>query len=86
MHALADLLVAVNGPRYRSDHIADLAQRDFLFHVLRYREAFPNRVGRKFYCCPTCTSKLYECVSAGVFRYIDNAKWQAEIEKGGGGR
>ena len=69
------------GPRYRRDPIADLAQRELLFHVLRYREIFPNRVGRKFYCCPRCTSKLHECVSARVFRYIDNAKWQAEIEK-----
>ena len=70
------------GPRYRRDHIAHLAQRDLLFDVLRYREVFPNRVGKKFYCCPTCTSKLFECVSARAFRYIDNAKWQAEIKKG----
>lgn len=70
------------GPKYRSDRIADLAQRDLLFHVLRDREAFPNRTGTKFYCCPQCTSKLYECVSAKVFRYIDNAKWKAAIEGG----
>jgi hypothetical protein len=25
---------------------------------------------------------LKECVSAKVFRYIDNAKWKAEIEAG----
>jgi hypothetical protein len=25
---------------------------------------------------------LYECVSAGIFRYIDNAKWKAQIETG----
>lgn len=49
--------------------------------LLRYREVFPNRIGKEFYCCPKCTAKLYECVSAGAFRYIDNAKWKAEIEK-----
>jgi len=70
------------GPKYQKDRISDLAQRDLLFYVLRDREAFPNRTGKKFYCCPTCTSKLYECVSAKVFRYIDNAKWKAEIESG----
>ena len=70
------------GPKYQKDRISDLAQRELLFYVLRDREAFPNRTGKKFYCCPTCTSKLYECVSAKVFRYIDNAKWKAEIESG----
>lgn len=68
------------GPKYQKDRIADLAQRDLLFYVLRDREVFPNRTGKKFYCCPKCTSKLYECVSATVFRYIDNAKWKAQIE------
>jgi hypothetical protein len=68
------------GSKYSKDHISDCAQRDLLFYVLRDREAFPNRTGKKFYCCPTCTSKLHECVSAKVFRYIDNAKWKAEIE------
>ncbi len=68
------------GARYRTDRIADLAQRDLLFYVLRGREVFPDRTGSKFYCCPTCTSKLYECVSANVFRYIDNAKWKSQIE------
>jgi hypothetical protein len=68
------------GPKYQKDRIADLAQRDLLFYVLRDREVFPNRTGKKFYCCPKCTSKLYECVSAKVFRYIDNAKWKAQIE------
>ena len=57
-----------------------MAQRDLLFRVLRDREVFPRRTGNKFYCCPKCTSKLYECVSAKVFRYIDNAKWLAAIE------
>src|SRR5262245_38892775 len=71
------------GRKYRTDRIADLAQRDLLFFVLRDREVFPQRSGSKFYCCPKCTSKLYECVSAGVFRYIDNAKWKAAIELGG---
>ncbi|MGE3166760.1 MAG: hypothetical protein AB7O52_17795 [Planctomycetota bacterium] len=71
------------GSKYAKDHIADLAQRDLLFYVLRDREAFPNRVGKKFYCCPKCTAKLHECVSAKVFRYIDNAKWKAEIESEG---
>jgi hypothetical protein len=70
------------GPGYRADRIADSAQRDLLFYVLRDRETFPNRTGRKFYCCPKCTSKLYEAVSSRVFRYIDNAKWKAEIETG----
>lgn len=70
------------GPRYQKDRIADLAQRDLLFYVLRDREVFPSRTGKKFYCCPRCTSKLYECVSFGVFRYIDNAKWKAQIEGG----
>jgi hypothetical protein len=70
------------GPKYRGDRIADLAQRDLLFYVLRDRERFPSRTGNKFYCCPRCTSKLLECVSANVFRYIDNAKWQAAIEHG----
>jgi hypothetical protein len=70
------------GPKYRKDRIADLAQRDLLFYVLRAREVFPNRTGKKFYCCPKCTSKLYECVSFKIFRYIDNAKWKAQIENG----
>jgi hypothetical protein len=68
------------GPRYKKDRIADLAQRDLLFYVLRDREMFPDRTGKKLYCCPRCTSKLYECVSFKVFRYIDNAKWKAQIE------
>jgi hypothetical protein len=68
------------GPGYRRDRIADLAQRDLLFYVLRDRETFPHRTGSKFYCCPKCTSKLYECVRANVFRYIDNAKWKTQIE------
>ena len=68
------------GPRYRTDRIADLAQRDLLFYVLRDREVFPKRTGKKFYCCPQCTSKLYECVRSKVFRYIDNVKWKSEIE------
>jgi hypothetical protein len=70
------------GSKYRKDRIADLAQRDLLFFVLRDREAFPHRTGSKFYCCPKCTSKLYECVRLGAFRYIDNAKWKAQIEAG----
>ena len=70
------------GSRYRRDRIADLAQRDLLFYVLRDREVFPKRTGKKFYCCPKCTSKLYECIRSNVFRYIDNAKWRAEIETG----
>lgn len=32
--------------------------------------------GRPFF------TKLYECVSAKVFRYIDNAKWKAHIAVG----
>lgn len=59
------------GPEYPRDRISDLAQRDLLFYVLRDRDVFPNRTGTKFYCCPQCTSKLYECVSFKVFRYID---------------
>lgn len=70
------------GPKYRTDRISDAAQRELLFFVLRDRETFPNRTGKKFYCCAKCTSKLYECVSARAFRYIDNAKWKAEIETG----
>ena len=73
---------AALGPKYATDRISDLAQRDLLFYVLRDREVFPHRTGSKFYCCPKCTSKLYECVSAKVFRYIDNAKWKSEIETG----
>jgi hypothetical protein len=73
---------AALGPKYAKDRIADLAQRDLLFYVLRDREVFSKRTGKKFYCCPKCTSKLYECVSAKVFRYIDNAKWKSEIETG----
>ena len=68
------------GKKYATDHMSDLAQRDLLFRVLRDREVFPNRAGNKFYCCPKCTAKLHECVSAKVFRYIDNAKWKATIE------
>ncbi len=68
------------GAKYRSDRIADFAQRDLLFYVLRDRETFPERCGKKFYCCSKCTSKLYECVSQNVFRYIDNKKWKGEIE------
>jgi hypothetical protein len=70
------------GSMYKKDQISDLAQRDLLFSVLRDREVFPNRSGQNFYCCPKCTAKLYECVNSRVFRYIDNAKWQAEIESG----
>jgi hypothetical protein len=80
-----DFLIASKialGPKYQKDRIADLAQRELLFYVLRDREVFPNRTGTKFYCCPQCTSKLYECVSIKVFRYIDNARWKAEIETG----
>jgi hypothetical protein len=72
------------GRNYIKDRISDLAQRDLLFSVLRDREVFPHRTGSKFYCCPKCTAKLYECVSAKVFRYIDNEKWKAEIESGRG--
>ena len=68
------------GPKYRKDRIADQAQRELLFYVLRNREVFPNRTGKKFYCCPKCTSKLYECVSFKIFRYIDNERWKAQIE------
>jgi hypothetical protein len=78
-----DFLIAskiAHGPKYQKDRIADLAQRELLFYVLRDREVFPNRTGKKFYCCPKCTSKLYECVSFKIFRYIDNAKWKAQIE------
>lgn len=78
-----DFLLAckmVLGAKYRSDRIADFAQRDLLFYVLRDRETFPGRSGERFYCCPKCTSKLYECVLEGVFRYIDNKKWRAAIE------
>ena len=73
---------AALGPKYAKDRLSDLAQRELLFYVLRDRERFPHRTGKKFYCCPKCTSKLYECVSAKVFRYIDNARWKAEIETG----
>ena len=68
------------GSKYSKDKISDLAQRDLLFSVLREREVFPERTGTKFYCCPKCTGKLHECVTAKVFRYIDNAKWKAAIE------
>lgn len=68
------------GSAYDKDPIADQAQRDLLFYVLRDREAFPKRTGKKFYCCVKCTGKLHECVTARVFRYIDNAKWQAAME------
>lgn len=80
-----DFLLAckiVLGSNYRSDRIADFAQRDLLFYVLRDRETFPDRFGKKFYCCPKCTFKLYECVSQNVFRYIDNTKWKVAIESG----
>jgi hypothetical protein len=70
------------GAKYSKDRIAAQAQRDLLFYVLRDRETFPSRTGSKFFCCPKCTSKLYECVSANIFRYIDNAKWKAAIENG----
>ncbi|MGH7459516.1 MAG: hypothetical protein ACREMA_00630 [Longimicrobiales bacterium] len=80
-----DFLVASKialGPKYPKDRIADRAQRELLFYVLRDREAFPQRTGKKFYCCPKCTAKLHECVTLKVFRYIDNAKWKAAIEAG----
>lgn len=73
---------AALGSKYARDRIADAAQRDLLFYVLRDREVFPHRTGTKFYCCPKCTSKLHECLRARAFRYIDNAKWQAAIETG----
>jgi hypothetical protein len=81
-----DFLLAnkiVLGRKYAKDRIADLAQRELLFYVLRDRVVFPHRTGKKFYCCPTCTSKLHECVTARVFRYIDNAMWKANIESAG---
>ncbi len=68
------------GSKYKKDRISDLAQRDLLFSVLRYRETFPGRQGDKFYCCPKCTERIYACLSAKVFHYIDNDKWKAEIE------
>ena len=68
------------GSKYRNDKLSLLAQRDLLFSVLRYREVCPGRTGKKFYCCPKCTGKLYECLSAEVFHYIDNAKWKSEID------
>lgn len=37
------------GSKYRRDVIADQAQRDFLFYVLRDRETFPHRTGMKFW-------------------------------------
>ena len=80
-----DFLVASKislGAKYKKDRISDLAQRDLLFSVLRDREVFPNRSGKRFYCCPKCTAKLHECVSAEVFRYIDNEKWKSAIESG----
>src|SRR5262249_47971106 len=80
-----DFLMAskiVLGRDYAGDRISDLAQRDLLFSVLRDREVFPGRSGNKFYCCPKCTAKLYECVNAKVFRYIDNEKWKLAIESG----
>ena len=73
---------AALGSKYAKDRISDLAQRELLFYVLRDREVFPSRTGKKFYCCTQCTSKLHECVSAKVFRYIDNEKWRIEIEAG----
>jgi hypothetical protein len=73
---------AALGSEYAKDRISGQAERELLFYVLRDREVFPSRTGTKFYCCSKCTSKLYECVSAKVFRYIDNAKWKAEIETG----
>src|SRR5262249_54461106 len=36
------------GRNYAGDRIADLAQRDLLFSVLRDREVFPDRTGSKF--------------------------------------
>lgn len=70
------------GAKYRSDRISDFAQRDLLFYVLRDRETFPERCGEKFYCCQKCTSRLYECVSQNVFRYIDATRWKIAIESG----
>jgi hypothetical protein len=82
MKAITAVMAAAGGPR--SERIAaqriSLAQRDFLFYVLRDREVFPHRTDKQFYYCPTCTSKLHECVTARVFRYIDNAMWKADIE------
>lgn len=71
---------AALGSRFKTDRISDMAQRDLLFYVFRDRERFPQHTGKKFYCCPKCTAKLLECVSAKVFRYIDNDKWKREIE------
>ena len=68
------------GREYMKDRISHLAQRDLLFDVLLYREVFPGRTGGKFYCCPKCTGKIYECVRSKVFHYIDNARWRVEIE------
>ena len=73
MKEIAAVLDTANGD-------TDQAQRELLFYVLRDREVFPHRAGNKFYGCPKCTSKLYECVSSKIFRYIDNAKWKAQIE------
>jgi hypothetical protein len=45
-----DFLLAskiVLGSEYAKDPLADAAQRDLLFYVLRDREVFPNRTGNK---------------------------------------
>jgi hypothetical protein len=68
------------GRNYAGDLKSDLAQRHLLFSVLRDRGVFPGRTGSNFYCRRKYTAKLYEFVSARVFRYIGNEKWKADIE------
>lgn len=72
---------AAIGPKYERPHIGLGSARTAVRRASRSRGA-PEQNGKKFYCCPKCTSKLYECVSAKVFRHIDNAKWKSEIETG----
>lgn len=69
------------GGKYYKDEISDLAQRDLLFFVMRYRLKHPQNYGKKFYCCPKCTEKLRDCLRAKVFRYIDNDEWFLAIEE-----
>ena len=92
MREIAQVLTTVNGSRIeraeqdcawtqvpQGPYIRSGTARVSIY-VLRDREVFPNRSGKKFYCCPKCTAKLHECVSVKVSRYIDHAKWKAEIE------
>ena len=67
------------GSKYATDRIADLAQRDLLFYVLRDREVFPHRTGNKFYSLGSCghfnDHDLYSRIESSRLRCQKPTRW-----------